>query len=219
MLRHSRKHRSAFTLIELLIVIAIIAILALIAIPNFLEAQTRSKVAAVQSNMRTVALGLEAYYVDYNAYPCRHATGGDDSSNNRFGERMFRFGPLSTPVAYLSDIYSSSKCPFEKQIVDQRVNSFRYLNKRGWADWCRANIASPNAWVNGRPTPYWFLVSIGPDIQSGPKCDIDFTNWATWSEVEWFRNIFDTNDPRLKVMQYDPTNGTISNGDIIRFGP
>ena len=40
-----RANLRGFTLIELLIVIAIIAILALIAIPNFLEAQTRSKVS------------------------------------------------------------------------------------------------------------------------------------------------------------------------------
>ena len=59
----------AFTLIELLIVIAIIAILALIAVPNFLEAQTRAKVARVQADMRSIATTLEAYYVDHNVYP------------------------------------------------------------------------------------------------------------------------------------------------------
>ena len=58
-----------FTLIELLIVVAIIAILAAIAVPNFLEAQVRSKVARVRADVRTLATALESYHVDNGKYP------------------------------------------------------------------------------------------------------------------------------------------------------
>ena len=76
--------KQAFTLIELIIVVAIIAILAAIAIPNFLEAQTRAKVARVQSDMRTIGMALETYRVDTNLYvfpSYGHSTnGGIDST-------------------------------------------------------------------------------------------------------------------------------------------
>lgn len=58
-----------FTLIELLIVVAIIAILAAIAIPNFLAAQTRAKVARAKADMRSISTAIESYCVDAAQYP------------------------------------------------------------------------------------------------------------------------------------------------------
>jgi prepilin-type N-terminal cleavage/methylation domain-containing protein len=68
--------RKGFTLIDLLIVVAIIAILALIAIPNFLEAQTRSKVSRAKADLRSLAVALEAYAVDNMSVPPDGNDGG-----------------------------------------------------------------------------------------------------------------------------------------------
>ena len=58
-----------FTLIELLIVVAIIGIVAGIAIPRFLGARTTARVTRAFADMRTIADGLEMYFIDENKYP------------------------------------------------------------------------------------------------------------------------------------------------------
>jgi prepilin-type N-terminal cleavage/methylation domain-containing protein len=98
----------AFTLIELLIVVAIIAILAAIAVPNFLEAQVRSKVSRAQGDLRTIATGLESYKVDWNRYPAdwvvNPAVAGDEDLGTQLMCEGFLPPRLSTPVAYLSSV-------------------------------------------------------------------------------------------------------------------
>lgn len=49
------KEKSAFTQIELLIVVAIINILAAIAVPNFLNAQMKARIARVEADQKTMA--------------------------------------------------------------------------------------------------------------------------------------------------------------------
>jgi prepilin-type N-terminal cleavage/methylation domain-containing protein len=78
-------NKRAFTLIELLIVVAIIAILAAIAVPNFLEAQVRSKVSRAQSDMRSIATAIEAYAVDHaGMYPMARYILQDGADSNNY---------------------------------------------------------------------------------------------------------------------------------------
>jgi type IV pilus assembly protein PilA len=57
------------TLIELLVVMIIIGILAAIAIPVFLSQRQKGYDASAKSDLGTLATEIEAYNIDYQAYP------------------------------------------------------------------------------------------------------------------------------------------------------
>lgn len=206
------KKLRGFTLIELLIVVAIIAILAAIAVPNFLEAQVRSKVSRVKGDQRSLAVGLEAYYVDNNAYPVW--TKDSNLSANNLGTpaagkadeiHTFRvwasgndkFLTLTTPISYITSYFRD---PF----ATTKGATFGY-----YAD------------ANG-----WILISFGPDTDEGsnPPGDID-------PDLETPRYIYKSSvaQPSLTLQclnssagqgqesyTYDPSNGTVSPGDVWR---
>lgn len=69
----ARPRRRGFTLIELLVVVGIITLLAAIALPNFMEAQMRTKVARMKNDMRTLSVAMETYAVDHGHYPMRRS--------------------------------------------------------------------------------------------------------------------------------------------------
>ena len=93
-----RAFKKGFTLIELLLVVAIIAILAAIAVPNYLEAQTRSKVSRAKSDLSTVRLALEAYAVNHNSYP--HVV------SSVWHSSLLDIPMITTPVAFLQSLLS-----------------------------------------------------------------------------------------------------------------
>ena len=179
----------AFTLIELLIVIAIIAVLALIAVPNFLEAQTRARVARMKSELRTLAQAVEAYRADGGDYPPhRDAAGGEIAYPDRYV-------PLTTPIAYLTAIP-------EPDVFHTRPA----LGQGGsleWVSWTNfANFPQTHPLASVRDTHRYLLRSRGPD---GVNESNDIRNaWLTLGLAA------------APSMIYDPTNGTLSRGDLVR---
>ena len=63
-----RPSRSAFTLIELLIVVVIIGILAAIAIPKFSATKEKAYIAAMKTDLRNLISAEEAFFADSVKY-------------------------------------------------------------------------------------------------------------------------------------------------------
>ena len=184
-----------FTLIELLIVVAIIAILALIAVPNFLEASTRAKIVRACADLRSCAVALEAYRLDHDAYPNMAIPGfGGGPAPLQGSELKWWYIPdaLSTPVAYLTS--SALWCPFGGNWDKEPFFPDLIWQRYGYENMPEL-IEKASNWpiLQQRYPPeavewsgLWRLQCVGPDRLWNPS------------------------------VRYDPTNGTISGGDVIR---
>jgi len=219
--------------------IVVIALLLVLAVGKWIhnrhvrarDARVRTEVARVHGDMQELAQAIDAYMVDRNSPP-RYATGAKsvngavgasrsvaslpsfalpealpkEAPDNRYyplGRRL-RFFTLTTPIGYMKELPTD---PF----AGEAKATFVY-----W------NVFPGQPDPDGRPydrirffgTNGWILVSPGPDGH------YDLPG-------EW--NVYDpgVRQPSLRLLAgtnkkgaaltYDPTNGTISNGDIWRI--
>ncbi|MEQ8819395.1 MAG: prepilin-type N-terminal cleavage/methylation domain-containing protein [Sumerlaeia bacterium] len=212
--------RRAFTLIELLIVVAIIAILAAIAVPNFLEAQVRSKVSRVKADMRSLATAMESYAVDNNKYPIPSNALGqfitDPAGDNTVSPYETKTPILlTTPIAYLTSrqtdpfviVRNSVEPPLYHTITKDFVDLKHDTSSTNWKIYWAIFFAETFNGMSAPPAISYWLQSFGPDQVHDANVPHAAGGPVLGPHVHGNGAI------------YDPTNGTVSGGDIHYFGP
>ena len=160
-----------------------------IVVPNFLEAQVRAKVSRVRADQRSMAVAVESYFVDNNTYP---VSTSELDANAPWGIK-------SAPGVPTLSRYSG----------------------RGGA----MTLTTPIAYMTSHfkdtfaetGATFGYYTTVGDKGTNG---------WIVWSpgpnekyDLDW--KVYDPNqkDPLLGLapFAYDPTNGTVSSGDIFRI--
>ncbi|MEW6238994.1 MAG: prepilin-type N-terminal cleavage/methylation domain-containing protein [Candidatus Omnitrophota bacterium] len=192
--------KKGFTLIELLIVVAIIGVLAAIAVPNFLNAQMRAKVARVVSDMKAVAMAEEQYRLDKGQYTF-------DGDCNIGSAEHLSYLPLTTPVAYISAIPADEF--WDPTSKFQNLNSiktglrpvYEYTSRVSFGPNGTPNCKNTIALYNmlARYGIEYIMTSVGPNgVQNYP-----------WGET----GAQGLHDQKADFI-YEPSNGLRSSGNI-----
>jgi type II secretory pathway pseudopilin PulG len=201
----------------LLVVAAIISILAAIAVPNYTDAIARSKVARFKGDTKAVDVALASYNTDRSTFPWPERF-GVGSSCDAYGTQIttgFSDGYvprcLTTPAAYIGKLpldpfrnqedigncYGNRR-PYLYSTDNLNVRMTRYYQ----VSVLYAQLKGGRTFTNARPSNAIYMIA-----SCGPNETRDYgTNGGGFQQDAY-------------PVCYDPTNGTLSYGDLFLFGP
>jgi prepilin-type N-terminal cleavage/methylation domain-containing protein len=139
-----RKKISAFTLVEIMIVVTVIALLAAIAVPSFLRARKRSQASLVKNDLRLIDAAIAQYavetnkatgdavdiddWLDYTKGDTKLANTGQDILGNDYNDQIvdsLPFVPAQTWDA-LSDVADADFwAPYERETTPRGKHKHR----------------------------------------------------------------------------------------------
>jgi hypothetical protein len=208
-----RIEREEFTVSTILAVFLIAILVAALASCYLFGPRIRTQLATVKSDLAQLAVAVEAYKVDNGTYP----------NDTEYGWPWYPTYNLTTPIPYISAERFID--PFRR--VGERNPTphkywrfYRFINypannpEHRWKnlpnDYMRVNISAEKCLAGMKKYGEWRLSSTGPDgYESGDlwgEQDASIADTGPGPWADWF----------VLCMVYDPTNGTISCGDILR---
>jgi len=168
-------------------VVAIIAILAAIAVPNFLEAQTSAKVSRAKADLRSLAVALEAYASDELKVP---PDGNDPGIPQMTFEQETGIPSDMIPPPTGHTAYTRGLLRTYRR-WSPLTTPIAYITSIPIDSFSRVMPYEYETWILGGELRFCLVGSMGPDRDR------------------------DSGYGGINSM-YDPTNGTLSNGDMYR---
>lgn len=208
-MKHSSRSRLGIGKVEVILIAAAACLFAMAAIPNFGEMRVLSDVARTRRDLAAIAIAMESYHADNSGYPAAYRESPIDhfSASSSMDRRL-----LTTPVAYLS------KLPFDacrNSETYYRIYSIGYQARMTPPYYLRSYTSYPKT--------AWMAWGVGPDwVQNTggyfPLPAIIANEALAAPQIGTDRNgTVIAGSPGYCGLRYDPTNGTVSWGDIYRF--
>jgi hypothetical protein len=186
------------SLLCIIVGVTLVFLVSSIAFARFQWGETRSKLAEARADMRALAMALENYRVDHGVY----APTVLSTSSSPFDVRE----RLSAPYPYLNKPISDDPFPRYQRLVNNPTLSFypyAYFNygivEEGARDWAWRSINYHN--VAETDHKAFMIWSAGPDQNDNALY------WGDWMPgTVYYSSV------------YDPSNGTLSSGDLAFLG-
>lgn len=187
-------HRRGATLLDVMTVTAQLGMMSGLTLITYAEAMTRAKIAVVKNDLRVMTVAFESYYVDNSAYPAN----------------LTDFKGLLHPIDYLNGAFPLD--PFNPAHTYFMMN----LSPDDEIAYETVTAAFPDdpAMRENFFEQAYLLLSAGPDMEYElDQVDGDVEDILASEDLPaWLQELADANGGVI----YDPTNGSLSSGDLGR---